>query len=153
MIHISCQALILDGSPTALSILSYHSPILVFSTKSLPACKYRIGLSTPNTARSAKFGFEPPVQNKTKKKKKTQKNRERDIRSLTSNYARTCAKYDQKKWFHASTYSPLWFSQNFKITIFFIIVVQRQTDRCKGQHRTAKIFHMNISNSTTIISY
>lgn len=27
---------------------------------SLPDLRYRIGLNTPNTARSAKLGFEPP---------------------------------------------------------------------------------------------
>lgn len=112
MIHMSCYALILDGSPTALSILSYHSPILVFSTKSLPACKYRIGLSTPNTARSAKFGFEPPVQNKTNNDKKI------DFRNLTSNYARTCAKYDRKMFSSQHIFSSMVFPKFQKLKFF-----------------------------------
>jgi len=50
----------LEGSPTALSILAYHSPIRVCSTISLPDLKYRMGFRTPKTARSAKLGLEPP---------------------------------------------------------------------------------------------
>jgi len=53
-------SLILEGSPTVFSIREYHSPMRVLSTISLPDRRYLIGLRTPNTARSPKFGFDPP---------------------------------------------------------------------------------------------
>ena len=67
-IIVSFYSWILDGSPTASSIRWYHSPIWVFSTISFPALKYRIGLRTPKTARSAKLGLEPPGGKCTKTK-------------------------------------------------------------------------------------
>ena len=51
----------LHDSPTIFSIREYHSPMRVCSTMSLPDCRFRIGLRTPNTARSARLGFEPPI--------------------------------------------------------------------------------------------
>lgn len=63
--HLLClYALILLGSPTAFSIREYHSPIRVCSTISLPDFKYRMGLRTPKTSRSARLGFKPPVKKK-----------------------------------------------------------------------------------------
>ena len=53
-------SLIPADSPTAFSIREYHSPMCVCSTISLPDFRYRIGLRTPKTARSAKLGFQPP---------------------------------------------------------------------------------------------
>lgn len=54
-------SLIPEGSPTVFSIRENHSPMRVLSTISLPDLRYLIGLKTPNTARSAKFGLDPPV--------------------------------------------------------------------------------------------
>lgn len=57
----STYALILEDSPTTLSIPVYQSPIRVCCTISLPDLRCRMGLRTPKTARSAKLGFDPPV--------------------------------------------------------------------------------------------
>jgi len=50
----------LEVGPTASSIREYHPPILVEAIMSWPVCKFRMGLNTPKTARSARFGLEPP---------------------------------------------------------------------------------------------
>lgn len=79
-IYSSFQDLILEDSPTAVSIRVYHSPMCVLSTISLPALKCLIGRRTPKTARSAKLGLEPPVDMITKRTMRTSFKKERKNR-------------------------------------------------------------------------
>lgn len=71
MVPIRGSSCNLAAAPTAFSMRAYQSPIFVVAIKSLPVSRFLMGLKTPNTARSAKFGLEPPVTMQYKNRSQT----------------------------------------------------------------------------------